>query len=123
MDSDLLAESQVVAVDPRGAFVENYALRIGRRATLVSAPGERAYGMVIALTQDELEKLYAAPGLEGYRPEAILAHLMEGGTVPALCYNLREAPGSDEANPEYAAHLRKVLDKLGFPAEYVASIS
>ena len=123
MDSDILRESQIVAVNPRRAYVDGYVLCIGRRATLVPTPGARAYGMVFALTHDELEKLYTAPGLEEYRPEAVLAHSMEGGTLPALCYNLREAPGSDEANTEYVARLRAVLARLEFPAEYIASIS
>ena len=123
MDSDVLRESQAVAVNPRRAYVDGYALRIGRRATLVPAVGARAYGMVIALTHDELDRLYAAPGLEHYRPEAIHACLLEGGTVPALCYNLREAPGPGETNVEYAARLRTTLSRLDFPPEYVASIS
>ena len=123
MDSDILRESQVVAVSPRRAYVDGYVLCIGRRATLVPTPGARAYGMVFALTHDELEKLYTAPGLEQYRPEAILAHSMAGETLPALCYNLREAPGPDETNTEYAARLRAVLGKLEFPPEYIASIS
>jgi hypothetical protein len=79
--------------------------------------------VVLGLTRDELERLYAAPGLEQYRPEEILAHSMEGDPLPALCYNLREAPGPGEANAEYAARLRAVLGKLGFPPEYVESIS
>ena len=123
MDRDVLRECQVVAANPRRAYVEGYALRIGRRATLVPTPGARTYGMVFALTHDELDQLYTAPGLEQYRPEAILAHSMEGDVLPALCYNLREAPGPDEANTEYAARLRAVLGKLEFPPEYIASIS
>jgi hypothetical protein len=123
MDSDILRENQVVAVSPRRAYVDDYALRIGRRATLVPTSGARAYGMVFALTHDELDKLYTAPGLEQYRPEAILAHSLEGDTLPALCYNLREAPGPDEANAEYAARLRATLSRLDFPPEYVSSIS
>ena len=123
MDSDILREGQVVAVSPRRAYVDGFVLCIGRRATLVPTPGARAYGMVFALTHDELDKLYAAPGLEQYRPEALLAYSMEGATLPALCYNLREAPGPDEANTEYAARLRAVLGKLEFPPEYIASIS
>lgn len=123
MDSDILRESHVAAVSPRRAYVDGYVLCIGRRATLVPAPGARAYGMVFALTHDEIEQLYSGPGLEHYRPEAILAHSMEGGTLPALCYNLREAPGPDESNTEYAARLRAVLGKLEFPPEYIASVS
>lgn len=79
--------------------------------------------MVFALTHDELERLYSAPGLEPYRPEAILVHSLEGETYPALCYNLREAPEPDETNEEYAARLRAALSRLDFPPEYVASVS
>ena len=122
MDRAILRESQVAAVRPRRAFVDGYALRIGRRATLVPASEARAYGMVFALTHDELERLYAAPGLEQYRPEAVVAHSLEGETLPALCYNLREVPGPGETDAEYAARLREVLSKLDFPPEYVASV-
>lgn len=79
--------------------------------------------MVFALTHDELERLYTAPGLEHYRPEAILAHSLGGESLPALCYNLREAPGPDEVNTEYAARLRAVLRKLEFPPEYITAVS
>ena len=123
MDSDILSESQVAAVRPLRAFVHGYGLRIGRRATLVPASGARAYGMVFALTHEELERLYATPGLEQYRPEAVVADSLEGECLPALCYNLREAPGPGEANAEYAARLRTALGKLDFPPEYIASVS
>ena len=122
MDAAVLHESRVAPANPRRAYVDDYALRIGRRATLVPSPGARAYGMLFALTHDELDTLYTAPGLEQYRPEAVLAHSMDGEPFPALCYNLREVPGPHEATPDYAARLRAVLDKLGFPPEYIASI-
>jgi hypothetical protein len=79
--------------------------------------------MLIALTQAELERLYNAPGLEFYRPEAVVAQLVEGGGVPALCYNLLQAPEPHERNPEYAKRLQAVLTKLGFPVEYVESVA
>lgn len=56
------------------------------------------------------------------RPEAILAHSLNDGVWPALCYNLRKAPEPDEANFEYASRLRALLDRLDFPSEYVASV-
>lgn len=122
MDSDILRESGVTAENPRHAYVNDFALRIGQRATLIPSPGARAYGMVFALSHDELDRLYAAPGLDQYRPEAVLARSMAGESFPALCYNLRQAPGPGEANAEYAARLRAVLGKLGFPSEYIDSI-
>jgi hypothetical protein len=123
MDEAVLREAGVAPANPRQAYVKDFALRIGRRATLVPSPGARAYGMLIALTHAELDRLYGAPGLEQYRPEAVVAQLIEGGSVPALCYNLLQAPAAQERNSDYAARLRAVLAKLGFPAAYVDSVS
>lgn len=123
MDREILREAGVVPTDPRRAYVEGFALRIGRRATLLPSSGARAYGMLFALTHAELGRLYAAPGLEQYRPEAVLARPLAGAPVPALCYNLCEAPRPDERNPEYAARLQRALRELDFPADYVVSVS
>jgi hypothetical protein len=123
MDLEVLRGSGVAPVNPRRAYVEDFALRIGQRATLLPVAGARAYGMLFALTHSELDRLYAAPGLEQYRPEAILARPLEGMWTPALCYNLPEAPRPHERNPEYAARLQRALSKLDFPPEYVASVS
>ena len=123
MDRDVLAESRVAAENPRRAHVDGYALRIGERATLVAVAGARAYGVVFALRHDELARLYSAPGLEEYRAEAVVARLLDGGEVPALCYNLLEAPAPGATNEEYATRLRETLRRLGFPPDYVASIA
>jgi Gamma-glutamyl cyclotransferase, AIG2-like len=122
MDAQVLRQAETEPSNLRRAFVPGFALRIGQRATLVPSPGARAYGMLIALTHAELERLYSAPGLEGYRPEAVVAHPCEGEPVPALCYNLVRAPEPHERNPGYAMRLRNVLENLGFPAEYVESV-
>ena len=123
MDADVLSESGVAPTNPRRAYVEDFALRIGHRATLVPSVGSRAYGMLFALTHSEVERLYTAPGLEHYRPEAVLALPLEGTPAPALCFNLREAPSPHERNPEYAARLQRALSKLDFPQQYVAGVS
>jgi hypothetical protein len=123
MDVEVLQKAGVQPIRPRRAFVDEFALRIGQRATLIPSVGGRAYGMLFALTHAELDRLYSAPGLEQYRPEAVLAQPLDGAPTPALCFNLREAPPPHERNPEYAAQLQKVLGKLDFPAEYVASLA
>jgi hypothetical protein len=123
MDVAVLRNSGVIPMDPRRAYVDDFALRIGNRATLVPSSGARAYGMLIALTHPELDQLYGAPGLEQYRPEAVLARLVDGGSVPALCYNLLTEPKADERNSDYAARLQQVLLNLRFPADYINSIS
>ena len=123
MDADVLGEAGVTPRNPRRAYVENVALRIGQRATLVPSPGTRAYGMLFALTHDELDRLYGAPGLEQYRPEAVLARPLAGAPTPALCYLLRIPPEPHERNPEYAARLQRALRTLGFPPDYVDSVA
>ena len=122
MDLEVLRASGVAPLDPRPAYVDHFALRIGQRATLLPSREARAYGMLFALTHSELERLYTAPGLEPYRPEAVLAQPLQGPPTPALCYNLPEAPPPGERNPDYAARLRRVLEKLGFPGDYTTSI-
>jgi hypothetical protein len=122
MDVELLRAKALVPINPRRASVEGFALRIGERATLVPVAGARAYGMLMALSPREVAQLYAAPGLEHYLPEAVLADTSEGVQVPALCYTLTEPPSPSERNPEYAARLKALLQSLNFPADYVASI-
>lgn len=124
MDATILRAAGVAEpANPRRAFVDDFELHIGRRATLVPAAGARAYGMLFALTHSELDLLYVAPGLEGYRAEAIIAHTYDSIATPALCYNLRDPPLADERNAGYASRLQEVLARLSFPAEYVASVS
>jgi hypothetical protein len=124
MDSAILRASGVEEpANPRRAFVDDFELRIGKRATLVPRAGARTYGMLFALVHTELDLLYAIPGLEAYRAEAILAQAFDGVVTPALCYNLRDPPQGDEWNAEYASRLQDALAKLGFPENYVASIA
>jgi hypothetical protein len=122
MDVDILREKQVTPVKPRPAYVDGFALRIGERATLIPSLGARAFGMLISLTHRELSQLYSSPGLEQYRPEAVVVRTLDGESAPALCYNLPDAPLPHERNPEYAARLQAVLRRLNFPPDYVASV-
>jgi hypothetical protein len=119
MDEEVVRGKGIIPMNPRPARLDGFGLRIGKRATLVAAKGERSYGMVMGLTQRDLEILYSAPGLEQYRPETVACTTLTGEPVTALCYNLPAAPAPDEANAEYAARLRTVLEKRGFPAEYI----
>jgi hypothetical protein len=123
MDVSILSQSGVTPTNSRPAYVADFALRIGQRATLVTSSGARAYGMLVALSHEDLGLLYNAPGLERYRPEAVLVHTFDGLPVPALCYNLVEQPQSGECNPEYAQRLQDILRNLGFPREYIESVS
>lgn len=122
MDVDLLRGKGIVPMNPRPTSLGGFGLRIGKRATLVPAPDERSYGVVMRLTHQELNTLYSGPGLENYRAEEVICMTLAGEPIRALCYNLPEAPAPDEVNEEYAAQLRSVLAMLGFPAEYIARV-
>lgn len=122
MDEELL---RAKGLEPEGielAAVDGLALRIGQRAALVSTPGGRVHGLVCSLTLSELDRLYSEPSVQVYRPQAVLAQLASGGVIAALCYNLLQPPSPSERNPEYAAKLRALAQRIGLPAEYVASL-
>ena len=122
MDEQLL---RTKGVEPQGAelaTVDGFVLRIGRRAALVPTPGSRVHGLVFSLPLSELERLYSEPSVQAYKPQAVLAQLASGGVIAALCYNLSEPPSLSERNPEYAAQLRALAQKIGLPAEYIASL-
>jgi hypothetical protein len=122
MDEALLLAKGIVLPNLRVAFVPGFQLRIGNRATLVPNQSERVFGVVASLSHSELERLYGEPSLQAYRPEAVLAHLLNGAILAALCFNLVEAPSADEYNPEYATKLRTLAAQLQFPLDYVSSI-
>ena len=123
MDEQVLAAQGIAAAVPRRAIADGFGLRIGQRATLVPDEAARAYGMVYALTRAELDRLYSQPGLEAYQAQPIAVRTFDGSRLTATCYNLAIAPGPGEGNANYAARLRDVLTRLGFPPEYVTSIA
>src|SRR5690242_10270831 len=118
MDQNVLAGAGVTPRSPRRARADGFALKIGKRATMVPAPGGTVWGMVFALTPDELAKLYGAPGLESYQPQDIEVALDNRAIIPARVYLLPQAPAPDERNPDDAEKLKATLQRLGFPADY-----
>ena len=122
MDADLLHAQGIQPTCIRAAQVSGFALRVGQRATLVPDETSMVHGVLMDLTHAELRRLYAGPGLEAYVPEAILTSGQDGIALPALCFNLAVPPSPIEANPEYAAKLRALAERLGFSESYVKSI-
>jgi hypothetical protein len=122
MDAEALRANGFHPVNARQACVPGMSLQIGRRATLVPDPARCAYGFVIGLSHAEVERLYTEPSVAAYRPEAVIAQLMDRSCLAALCFNLPPSDEPAQANPEYAEKLRVVADRLGLPADYAASI-
>jgi hypothetical protein len=122
MDAEALRANGFYPVSERQARVSGMTLQIGSRATLIPDFAGRVHGFVIGLSHQEVERLYAEPSVAAYRPEAVMAVLMDQSLVPALCFNLPPSDEPVEANPQYAEKLRAVANRLGLPADYVASI-
>lgn len=122
MDEDILRGRGVSPLRPRKAVVPGYRLRIGRRALLVPRFGAQAFGMVFALTDREIESLYAESGLELYRPESVIASFEDGTFAAVTAFNLSEVHAAEEPNLDYAAKLRVVFERLGFPTDELRAI-
>lgn len=121
MDEALLATKDVRPSRSAIGFVEDFALRIGRRATLQRQPGSRSYGAVMTVTEAEAAALYSAESVADYRPEPVTVETMDGAKVEALCYNLPDGPGAG-TNRDYVAALLEAASRLGLPADYLDEI-
>jgi Gamma-glutamyl cyclotransferase, AIG2-like len=122
MDVELLRASGARPVQVRSACVPGFALRLGRRATLIPNAETSVYGIVMELSHAEIEKLYSDVSLSAYRPEAVLAQLADGSYISVLCFNLIVPPSPEEVNSEYAVKLRELARRLKLPLGYVESI-
>ena len=122
MDDAVLREKGLNPKDRRVAFVENFCLVIGNRATLVPCADQTAHGVLFSLTHTEVDALYGEASVSAYRPEAVSARLADGSVIPALCFNLPVPPSPAERNPQYASRLRELAARIGLPSNYVSSI-
>jgi hypothetical protein len=122
MDDALLREKGMNPENRRMAFVENFCLVIGARATLVPCTGQTVHGVIFSLTHSEVDALYAEASVSVYRPEAVSAQLADGSVIPALCFNLPVPPSMTERNPQYASKLRELAERIGLPPGYVSAI-
>lgn len=121
MDRAVLAEQGVTPRSAEIGFVEGFALRIGRRATLVRRPGRRAYGVLMTIATADAERLYAEASVADYRPETVAVTLTDDDRAEAVSYVLPRGPDAG-TNPEYAARLHEVARRLGMPEDYCAEI-
>jgi len=121
MDPDLLRSQGMHPQNPRLASLPGQQLVLGQRASLLPQAGAEAWGMLIDLPATELNQLYREPSVQDYEPQWAVVNLASGGQTDALVYVLPEhlITGS---NPEYAAKLVQVAERLGLPDDYVQAI-
>lgn len=67
MDEALLRGKVLNPENRRAAYVEDFRLVIGERATLVRTEGARAHGFVYTLTRGEVEALYSEESVSAER--------------------------------------------------------
>ena len=122
MDVELLKRKGVQPSNIREGQAFGFDLRIGARATLVPENEVVAFGVLMSLTHEEIEKLYSDKDVSDYQPEAITVITKDEDVVPALCYNIVELPKDSAVNTEYAVALLKLENRLGFPSSYLERI-
>ena len=121
MDEALLREKGCNPTKTIIGYVEGYGLRIGERATLVKSADECAYGTIMSLSEQDLERLYGEPSVKDYVPENILATTLEKEAVDAVVYNLPLEKLTGQ-NKQYAKSLAAVANNTGLPEEYIQKI-
>lgn len=121
MDIELLSKQGVKASDPRKAYLDDYALKIGNRASLIPAEGERAYGMLMSLEEDAVQELYGEASVADYLPENVQVKTENKEPIEAICYNL-PLEALSGTNAAYAQALYELALKLGFPDVYLLKI-
>ena len=122
MDMDLLHGKGVRATNHRLARLDDYRLHIGARAALVRASGRTVYGVLMDVLEEDLQRLYAEPGLDTYVREDLEVTLSDGRRAVAIAYNLPALLLDSRPNVAYAQKLQSVGAKLGLPEEYLAQI-
>ena len=121
MDEGLLLQKGLSPANPRKGYADGFGLRIGERATLIPASDEKAYGVVMQLKQEEATDLYSEKSVADYIPEILQVTLEDNSLIPATCYNLL-AEQLSGSNRNYAKSLYIVVERLGFPRDYLEHI-
>lgn len=121
MDEALLASKSIYPSNSVIGHVDGFVLKIGERATLIPETGSRAYGVLMMISEENIEALYAEPGVADYVAEPVVVKLPGNIQESAVCYNL-PAEKLTGINPEYAAALLALATRLGLPDSYLEHI-
>jgi hypothetical protein len=124
MDRSLLTEKGLQPEIIGPAVLPDYRIHIGERATLLPSASNRAYGIVMELTDQEAGVLYSEPSVREYIRDRVQVELLDTGeAIEAYCYNLPPEFGLAGANPTYATRLSQLVKTLQFDPAYVEEIA
>ena len=121
MDLKLLEKNGLHLSNSRQAYLPDYALKIGSRASLIPTLGASAYGLVITVDAAGIAALYSEASVADYVPEPVEVVTGEGEKVAATCYNL-PSHLLKGTNVAYAEQLYRLAKALDFPQEYLSQI-
>ena len=121
MDESLLTSKGIAPSGTIAGYVDDYALMIGSRATLVQEEGGKAYGLLMNIRPEDVDLLYHETSVADYIAETLTVNVGNGAQVDAVCYNLPNEMLSG-VNPKYAATLYRLAKKLEFPKVYLKHI-
>ena len=121
MDTAILSKQGVKALNPRIAYLDDYSLKIGQRASLIPAKGDKAYGVVMSLEVEAVQKLYSEASVADYLPEEVSIIAEKNDHLKAICYNLPPA-FIRGTNTIYAQALYELTKRLNLPQDYLEKI-
>ncbi|MCE7995233.1 MAG: gamma-glutamylcyclotransferase [Roseivirga sp.] len=121
MDITILSKNGIQPSNPRSGYLNDYALKIGNRASLIPSEGEKSYGILMTVDSEAINKLYAEASVADYIPEEVEITINSNETVTATCYNL-PAASLTGTNAAYAESLYQLAKQLDFPEDYLEKI-
>jgi hypothetical protein len=82
MDAGALRQKGLDPAGMRRARVDGFSLRIGQRASLVPDRNGHVFGIVMELSNDDVDLLYSEPSVRSYRPEAVVCEFETARPCP-----------------------------------------
>lgn len=121
MDVTILLKNGIKPSNPRKGYLNDYALKIGNRASLIPCKDEKSYGILMTIDKDAIHSLYAEASVADYVPEEVDIITTANDIIRATCYNLPSEllTGTNEL---YATALYKLAKQEGFPDSYLEHI-
>ena len=121
MDVQMLEDKGLEPEQVHMAYLDNFKLKIGNRASLVPFKGKRSYGLLVTANENRIKDLYSEASVSDYIPETVLVVIESGQVHEAICYNLPDEK-LEGANPAYAEALYILAKKIGLPEVHLKEI-
>jgi hypothetical protein len=121
MDLNILKDFDCVPEQWEVARLYGCDIVIRPRANLIRSDRTCVYGIVAAVTHDELDRLYARIQRDfgqTYLPKPVLAETLNGTWVPSLTY-IAASMEAETAAHDYIERMVRPARELNFPPWYI----